>query len=132
MSWLRFKRARFKRVAGLREVKIAWHTHSLKPNSDSLKPNLPRNPPPLHCCSPVENLSGLSRSQVNTCSSSSRLCAFFFLLIIGCFRDVRCVTLISVPLFVLTAIICSDYVGIFLRPRNKLFNSINRAGLWVL
>ena len=49
-SWLRFKRARLKRVAGLREIKIAWHTHSLKPN-------LPRNPPSLHCCSPVENLS---------------------------------------------------------------------------
>ena len=56
-SWLRFKRARFKRVAGLREVKIAWHTHhSFKPNSDCLT-NPPRNPTPLHCCSPVENLS---------------------------------------------------------------------------
>ena len=112
------------RELGLREVKIAWHTHSLKPNSDSLKPNLlPRNPPPLHCCSPAENLSGLSRSQVNTCSSSSSLSAFFFLLVIGRFRDVTCVTLISVPRSVLTVIICSDYVGITLRPRNELFYS---------
>ena len=57
-SGLRFKRALFKRIAGLREVKMAWHITLLNRTHILLNRTYP-NPPRLvqHCYNPLENLS---------------------------------------------------------------------------
>ena len=70
---LRFKRALFKRIAGLREVKMAWH------NTYSLKPNLPQNPPPCtapeYCCSREHHIASETHSSQLYTPCSTMPCA---------------------------------------------------------
>ena len=48
IQWgLRFKRAEFKRIAGLRDVKIAWHTPLLNRTPFLLNRSYTPPPPPL-------------------------------------------------------------------------------------
>ena len=59
LQWgLRFKRALFKRIVGLREVKMAWDTTLLNRTHILLNRTYPRIPRLVqHCFNPLENLS---------------------------------------------------------------------------
>ena len=59
IQWgLRFERALFKRIAGLREVKMAWHNTLLNRTHFLLNRTYPKTPRLVqHCCNSLENLS---------------------------------------------------------------------------